>query len=167
VHGDSELDMQNLQGKDLAFGSKLSTSGHLMPRFFLQSEQKIVPEEYFNSVRYSGKHDRTAYWVRDGKVDVGAANAEVVGKMFKDGRLQSGDVRVIWTTPPYADYVWAVHPRVPQSHRQEIRRAFLKLSVDDPQQEMLLSDLGANGFYPASAKDFSVLTQVLASLDAN
>ena len=167
VHGDSKFDMQDLQGKNLAFGSKLSTSGHLMPRFFLQSEHEITPEDHFNSVRYSGKHDRTAYWVRDGEVDVGAANAEVVRKMFKDGRLQPGDVRIIWTTPPYADYVWAVHPSVPESLRQEIQRAFLKLSADDPQHEMLLSNLGANGFYPASAKNFSVLTRVLPSMGGN
>jgi phosphonate transport system substrate-binding protein len=87
--------------------------------------------------------------------------------MFKDGRLQAGDVRIIWTTPPYADYVWAAHPRVPEHHRHEIQRAFLKLSVDDPQHGILLSNLGANGFYPASTKDFSVLTRVLASLDEN
>jgi phosphonate transport system substrate-binding protein len=85
--------------------------------------------------------------------------------MFKDGRLQPGDVRIIWTTPPYADYVWAVHPQVAESHRQEIQRAFLKLSIDDPQHEPLLSNLGANGFYPASTKNFSVLTRVLTSLD--
>lgn len=167
VPGDSELGMQDLQGKRLAFGSKLSTSGHLMPRFFLNSEREITPEDHFDSIRYSGKHDRTAYWVRDGEVDVGAANAEVVRKMFKDGRLQAGDVRIIWTTPPYADYVWAAHPRVAEHHRQEIQRAFLKLSVDNPQHAILLSNLGANGFYPASTKDFSVLTRVLASLDAN
>ena len=167
VPGDSELDMQDLQGKRLAFGSKLSTSGHLMPRFFLQSEREITPEDHFESITYSGKHDRTAYWVRDGEVDVGAANAQVVRKMFEDGRLQPGDVRVIWTTPPYADYVWAVHPRVPEPHRREIQRAFLKLSVDDPQHQILLSNLGSNGFYPASTKNFAVLTRVLASLDEN
>lgn len=167
VRGDGDLEMQDLQGKSLAFGSKLSTSGHMMPRFFLQNEHRITPEDHFNSVRYSGKHDRTAYWVRDGEVDVGAANAEVVRKMLKDGRLQSGDVRIIWTTPPYADYVWAVHPRVPESHRHEIQRAFLKLSVDDSQHKRLLSSLGANGFYPASTKNFSVLTRILASLDTN
>ncbi len=167
VGGDGDLDIRDFRGKSLAFGSKLSTSGHLMPRFFLQSEYEINPEDHFSSVRYSGRHDRTAYWVRDGEVDIGVANAQVVHKMFKDGRLQSGDVQVIWTTPPYADYVWAAHPSVPKSHRRKIQQAFLKLSVDDPLHETLLSNLGANGFFPASTKNFTVLTRVLANLDAN
>lgn len=167
VRGDSNVDMQKLKGKKFAFGSKLSTSGHLMPRFFLQSEYRISPEDHFANVQYSGKHDRTVFWVRDGLVDIGVANAEVVRKMFSDGRLLPGDIRIIWTTPPYADYVWAVHPRVPNSYQQQIRQAFLKLSVDDPLPKALLSNLGANGFYPASSKDFSVLKRVLANMDVN
>ena len=167
VRGDSDLDIRGLQGKRLAFGSTLSTSGHLMPRYFLQNEQGVEPEGHFSSVKYSGKHDRTAYWVRDGVVDVGAANAEVVRKMIDDGRLQPGDIRTIWTTPPYADYVWAAHPRVPESHRRAIQQAFLKLSVDDPQHRKLLSNLGASGFYPASPKDFLVLSRIIATLDTD
>jgi phosphonate transport system substrate-binding protein len=167
VHGESEMGMRDLRGKQMAFGSKLSTSGHLMPRHFLHNVHEITPEDHFKRIRYSGRHDLTAYWVRDGEVDVGAANSEVVSKMFEDGRLQQGDVRIIWTTPPFADYVWAAHPRVPESRRQAIQQAFLKLSVNDPQHEMVLSNLGAAGFYPASTKNFSLLTQVLASLNAD
>lgn len=166
VRGDSELSMQNLEGRSLAFGSKLSTSGHLMPRFFLRSEQGLEPEEHFGSIRYSGKHDRTAYWVRDGEADVGAANAEVVRTMIGDGRLQPEDIRIIWTTSPYADYVWAVHPDVPESHSLAIQQAFLKLSIEDPEHRAVLSNLGASGFYPASTKDFSLLSQVLANMEA-
>jgi len=167
VRGESDVTMRDLEGNKLAFGSKLSTSGHLMPRFFLRSEYRITPEDHFASVQYSGKHDRTVFWVRDGEVDVGAANAEVVRKMLKDGRLLPGDIRIIWTTPPYADYVWAVHPRVPDSYRQAAQQAFLKLSVYDPAAKTLLSNLGANGFYPASSKDFSALKRMLTSLDMN
>ena len=39
------------------------------------------------------------------------ANAEIVRKMFTDGRLGEGDIRIIWTIPPCADNVWAMHPR--------------------------------------------------------
>ena len=135
VAGDRPLTLETLQGKRFSFGSRLSTSGHFMPRHFMQHERGITAEDYFSNVRYSGKHDRTAYWVRDGEVDAGVANSEIIHKMLADGRLRHEDIRIIWTTPPYADYVWAAHPQVPDAHRELIQQAFLKLSVDDPKHK--------------------------------
>jgi phosphonate transport system substrate-binding protein len=42
-----------------------------MPRHFL-AQQNTVPEMFFSAVRYSDNHDKTAAWVRDGVVDLGA-----------------------------------------------------------------------------------------------
>ncbi len=106
----------NFAGRAFAFGSDLSTSGHLMPRYFLQ-EVGIAPESFFGAVRYSGAHDRTAAWVRDGVVDLGAANAEIVDNMLRDGRLAPDAVRIVWETPPYTDYVWAVRPGLSKAFR--------------------------------------------------
>jgi len=163
VAGDNATSFRELQGKTLGFGSQLSTSGHLMPRYYMQRELGAAAEDYFSSVQYSGKHDRTAYWVRDGEIDVGAANSEIIPKMSADGRLRSGDVRVIWTTPPFADYVWAAHPQISDAFRQSIQQAFLKLSVSNPQHEAILLNLGATVFYPAAEKDFVLLKQILVS----
>ena len=165
VAGDSPLTLETLKGKRFSFGSRLSTSGHFMPRHFLRHEQGITAEDYFSSIRYSGKHDRTAYWVRDGEVDAGVANSEIIQTMLVDGRLGSEDIRTIWITPPYVDYVWAAHPQISQAQRERIQHAFLKLSIDDPQHKAVLSKLGADAFYPASTNDFSVLKQVMANID--
>ncbi len=163
VAGDSTDDtLGELKGKRFSFGARLSTSGHLMPRHFLQSEYDITPEEYFGSVRYSGQHDRTAYWVRDGEVEAGVVNTEIVQRMLTDGRLQAGDIRTIWTTPSYADYVWAAHPQVSEVRRERIQDAFLKLSLDNPGEASILVKLGAAAFYPASTKDFSMLGAVMS-----
>jgi len=81
--------------------------------------------------------------------------------MFADGRLQPGDIRIIWTTPPYPDYVWTLHPRIHPVDSERIQQAFLKLSIDNPQHETILSNMSAAGFYPASIEDFSMLKQVM------
>jgi phosphonate transport system substrate-binding protein len=133
-----------------------------MPRHFLHEVRGITPELYFGSIEYFGKHDLTAFRVRDGEADAGVVNAEIVRKMFADGRLQPGDIRIIWTTPPYPDYVWALHPRIHPDTRERIQQAFLQLSIDNPQETAILSGMGAAGFYPASIDDFSMLTQVMA-----
>lgn len=157
-------DCRDFQGERFAFGSRLSTSGHLMPRFYMGKEKEIVPETFFSSVRYSGKHDLTAYWVRDGVVDLGAANAAIIGKMFRDGRLKEDEVRIVWETPPYPDYVWAVRAGVGEADRHQLQRAFLALSSDNAAHAEILSGVDAGGFFPAQAEDFASLKTIAKTL---
>jgi len=44
------LDCPELAGKVFTFGSRLSTSGHLMPRHFLNTEKGVDPEALFGEV---------------------------------------------------------------------------------------------------------------------
>jgi len=164
VAADGARAIEELKGKRFSFGSRLSTSGHLMPRYFLQTEYGINPEDYFDGIQYSGTHDRTAYWVRDGKVDAGIANSDIVRGMFADGRLSPEDVRILWETPPYTDYVWAAHPQVTRANREQLQQAFLKLSVDNAGHKNILSNVGAGSFYPVSIRDFVELKEVMARL---
>ena len=84
--------------------------------------------------------------------------------MFEDGRLSPEDVRILWESPPYTDYVWAVHPRITRADREKIQQAFLKLSVDNAGHKNILSNVGAGSFYPASMRDFAELHEVMAGL---
>ncbi|MDJ0834063.1 MAG: phosphate/phosphite/phosphonate ABC transporter substrate-binding protein [Gammaproteobacteria bacterium] len=158
-------DLSDLKDMPFSFGSELSTSGHLMPRHFLQLNHQIVPEDFFSEVRYSGAHDKTAYLVRDGQVELGVANSEIVRSMLRDGRLGEQDIRIIWETPPYPDYVWAVHEHLPADIRLQLQEAFLQLDSNDDQHLDILSRMGARVFLPAGIGDFQSLRQVAESLD--
>ncbi len=162
---DSALQLADFKDKTFSFGSELSTSGHLMPRYFMQEEKQIVPEQFFSEIHYSGAHDKTAYLVRDGKVDLGVANAEIIHAMIEDGRLKQGEIRTLWQTPPYADYVWAVHDYLDDAVKTQLRNAFLKLDVNNEHHNKMLSRLGARFFLPASASDFTRLKIVAESLE--
>jgi phosphonate transport system substrate-binding protein len=50
--------LEDLRGKSFAFGSRSSTSGHVMPRFYML-RAGIVPEKAFASVTYTGDHKKT------------------------------------------------------------------------------------------------------------
>ena len=60
--------LSDFQKRVLCFGSRLSTSGHLMPRSFLVN-RGIVPEDFFREVIYSGAHDLTVLSVVGGEAD--------------------------------------------------------------------------------------------------
>lgn len=160
VAGDSTAEsLQDLRGKTISFGSKLSTSGHLMPRVFLE-QQNISPESFFDEIEYSGAHDKTAYRVRDGGVDVGVANAATVRSMLMDGRLDRDDIRILWETPPYANYVWAIRPEFDDASRTGLHNAFLLLSPEIDRHAAILAGVNAKGFISADANYFEDLEQI-------
>src|SRR6185312_11846443 len=63
----------DIKGHTFVFGAPSSTSGSLMPRFFLQ-QQGIVPERDFKTVAFSGAHDATVAFVASGRAEAGALN---------------------------------------------------------------------------------------------
>lgn len=153
-------DIEDFEGARLSFGDPLSTSGHIMPRAFLR-ERNIHPEDFFSEIRYSGGHDTTVYWVRDGLVDIGAVNSDIMRNMIKDGRLNDNDVRILWETPAYTNYVFAIQPDFKQKLRTRLLDSFLTLTPRIPAHKQILSSLGASSFLPASNEDFKVLHQAL------
>ena len=151
-----ELSLREFVGATLSFGPALSTSGHLMPRFHLYQEG-IEPETFYRHVRHSDGHDQTVDWVQNGHVDLGAVNSVVVESMFREGRLSLDRVRVLQTTQPYRNYVWAVRPDVPAATRSALQNAFLALEESVPEHAVILDRQGAQGYVPASQDDYDQL----------
>lgn len=150
---DGRQSILEFEGEAFAFGPQLSTSGHVMPRHFLESNG-IDPDTYFASVRYSSGHDETAKLIGDGVVAVGVANCIVIESMIKDGRLGRDELRVLETTPAYANYVWAASEHLSAAIKTRVRDAFLDLDPAHPEHQEILQKLGANAYLPASSSDF-------------
>ena len=129
--------LQDLKGRTFAFGSVSSTSGSLMPRYFLL-QNGINPERDMKQVGYSGAHDATALWVESGKVDAGALNFLVWDKLVQTKKVDLDKVNVFWTTPPYVDYVWTARGDLDPGIQDKIAAAFLKLDYSNPAHRKLL-----------------------------
>ena len=127
TRADSGIDsLEDLRGRDLAFGSPSSTSGHLMPRHHLLAAG-IDPERDLR-VAYSGAHDATALAVAGGRVDAGALNASVWEALAADGRIDPDELVAFFRTPGYHDYNWTAGPSLDAAARDGIAEAFLALS---------------------------------------
>jgi phosphonate transport system substrate-binding protein len=162
VHKDSGITtMEELKGKRFAFGSKSSTSGHLMPRHFMSTMFKIDSTKDFRGAPlYSGSHDATVKMVESGKVDAGAANLMVIKRLLKNKKIDPQLVKLMWTTPPYVDYVWAARSTVSAKMREKFKAAFLSLDANQPSDKKVLDLQGAKGFVEAKIEDFDAVEQV-------
>ncbi|AXT47798.1 MULTISPECIES: putative selenate ABC transporter substrate-binding protein [Chromobacterium] len=145
--------LKELKGDSFAFGSASSTSGHLMPRYFMQKDG-IKPESFFKNVAYSGAHDATVAWVAAGKVEAGVLNSSVWQKLVESKKVDSAKVRVIATTPPYYDYNWTVRGSMDKGLQDKIRQAFLKLDAKNPEQKAVLDLQRASRFIPTKPDNY-------------
>ncbi len=154
--------LDDLKGKSFAFGNRTSTSGHYMLRHRL-GDARIVPEDHFASVVYTGTHDATLRAVADGKVDAGGVNASIFVQRLVDGDPAAAQLRVLWRSRPYTDYVWAARPALSAGVKARLVDAFLDLDASDPRDVQPLAREGAAGYVPAFASDFDEATAVLRS----
>lgn len=145
--------LQDLKGKTFAFGSVSSTSGSLMPRYFM-IQDGIEPEAFFKRIAYSGAHDATAAWVEAGKADAGVLNASVWDKLVATGKVNTDKVRVISTTPPYYDYNWTVRGNLDPVLTEKIKAAFLALDPANPEHKAILDLQAASRFIETAPENY-------------
>ncbi|WP_455231981.1 putative selenate ABC transporter substrate-binding protein [Geopseudomonas aromaticivorans] len=146
--------LQDLKGKTFAFGSVSSTSGSLMPRYFMQKDG-IVPEQFFSRVAFSGAHDATVAWVQAGKVDAGVLNASVWDKLVAAGKVDTAKVKVFATTPTYYDYNWTVRGTLDPQLTARIKAAFLALDPANPEHKAILDLQAASRFIETKPENYA------------
>ena len=97
---------KEIAGKTFSFGSRASTSGRVMPEYFIRQAFGKAPDDVFAKVGFSGDHTRTIQLVQSGAYQVGAVDYSVWELEKKAGRIDGSKVGVIWESPPFPDYQW-------------------------------------------------------------
>jgi phosphonate transport system substrate-binding protein len=151
---------REIAGRSFTFGSRASTSGRLMPEYFIRKEfAGRSPEEIFSRVGFSGDHSRTIQLVQSGAFEVGVLDYTVWELDGKAGKIDPSQVIVIWETPTYPDYNWTVRAGVDAIYgagfKDKLRAALL--AIDDP---TILSQFARSKFIPAKNSDYAPIEEV-------
>lgn len=122
----------DIEGHTFTFGSKGSTSGRLMPEFFIRQHLSKSPDEAFKRVGFSGDHSKTLALVQSGAYEVGALNYKVWDNELAAGTVDTSKVRIIWRTPTYPDYNWTVRGDVDEVYGEgfaaKLQQALLSMT---------------------------------------
>ena len=169
ANADTGLEMsdsfpEKIKDMKFTFGSEQSTSGRLMPSFFIEKETGTAPEKWFSiPVGFSGAHDKTAKLVESGAFQVGALSYKKYDSMVESGKLDKEKCKIIWKTPPYADYNWTAHPELDQIHGEgfidKIQAALIDIS-----DEQLLKALTRSKIISAKNEDFQGIEDIAKKL---
>ena len=169
AHKDTGLEQSDefpsgLSGLKFTFGSESSTSGRLMPAFFIRKETGQAPDEFFGSQpAFSGNHDKTVELVESGQFQAGAVNYKVYDQRVADGETDPEVCRIVWVTPDYSDYNFTAHPDLESMFGEGFtdRLQSALIEMDGPE---LLAAFPRKSLIAAKNSDFDDILEVAISL---
>lgn len=155
--------LTSLAGHTLTFGSETSTSGRLMPQYFMK-EAGLDLARLKGKPGFSGSHDATIEAVASGSFEVGAVNEQVWTKAKAAAKVDLSMVEVLWRTPGYADYHWIARPdldlRLGAGSTQKITELLLGLDVAEPEDKAVLDLFGATAFVATQNSNYDRIEAV-------
>ena len=153
-----------LKGKRFTFGSESSTSGRLMPQYFLAQAGVKLADFAGGAPGFSGSHDATIALVQSGTYDAGAVNEQVWKSNLRSGKANRSKVVQIWRTPSYPDYLWLGQPNLDQRFGKgfsaKLRQSIISWRPTDPEQKQILSLFGAQQFTTVKPDEYKQIEQV-------
>ena len=160
----AQSDLQQLKGKRFTFGSESSTSGRLMPQYFLNQAGVQLGDFAGGNPGFSGSHDALIALVQSGTYDAGVVNEQVWRSRIEEGKVDTTKVVELWRTPGYANYTWVVQPSLDKDYgegfTQRLEQAFTGLNPKDPRQAQILELFGAETFVPATNAQYEAIEAV-------
>lgn len=159
--------LAGLAGHSFTFGSETSTSGRLMPQYFME-EAGLDQADLSGQPGFSGSHDATIEAVASGSFEAGAVNAQVWKTTLEAGEVDTSGVVELFTTPGYADYHWLARPDIDETFgvgtSQKLVDAMLALDAANPDDAEILDLFGATSFVPTENANYDKIAEVAKGL---
>ena len=154
THRDSPLksiDDMIANGKTLSFGmgDPQSTSGTLVPTYYVFSQRKLDPKNVFRVTR-SANHGGNLLAVINKQVDVATNNSEELDKLKLRDPAKHAEVKILWTSPliPRDPLVW--RKDLPADMKEKIKKFVLGYGKDQREKDILKGMQQIAGFRESS-----------------
>lgn len=145
--GITSLDQVMKNGKDLTFGigDPNSTSGTLVPTYYVFTLNGLDPKTHFKVVR-SSNHEGNFLAVVNRQVDVATSNSEQTQKVKEKTPEKLDQIRILWTSPliPRDPLVW--RKDLPSDLKKKIQDFAVNYGKDDREKEILKNLYRLKGF---------------------
>lgn len=132
--------LADLEGKKLAMSDPNSTSGYIMPMFYLYKAEGIDLHSFFGETQFVGGHAPGLQAVYKGNFDAIFTWRYPHGKdgsikrLERKGMVPEGAFREIWRTPRMApNDPWTVRKSAPEDFKADVKAALLALPEADPE----------------------------------
>jgi len=151
-------DLTPLAPLRFTYGSETSTSGRLMPAFFLR-EQGVDPQGFPGGPGFSGSHDATLALVASGTYQAGVLNEQVWTSRSGEGRVDPAVVEYA-RTPAYHDYHWLLGPQATERLGDDLGMRLRDHLTGLPAGDEVLELFGAGSFVATEAANYDQIEEI-------
>ena len=160
--------LKKLKNLRFTFGSENSTSGRLMPQYFLNNAGIKIKDFKGKRAGFSGSHDATIALVNSGAFDAGALNKQVWENSLKNNPKRTNNVSLFWITPNYFDYHWVAQGNLDNRFRKgftkELKSTILNLDIKNKEHKKILDMFNAKKFIKAESSDYKNIEEIARKL---
>ena len=147
--------IDNAADLTFAFNDPNSTSGFLVPSYYVFAQNGVNPQDAFSELIFAGSHEATAQAVANDQVDVATNNSESMARLQETDAEAFEQVQVIWTSPLIPGDPIAYKSDIPECLKAEFQDFFY--NIDD---EAVLGPLDWSGFDPAGDTDWNPIREL-------
>ena len=164
THKDSAiktLDQVMKNGKDYTFGigDPSSTSGTLVPTYYVFTMNKLDPKTHFKVMR-SSNHEGNFLAVLNKQIDVATSNSEMTEKMKEKSPEKLEQIRILWTSPliPRDPLVW--RKDLPADVKKKVKDFVTGYGKTDREKEILKNMYRLAGFKASTDAQLTPIRQL-------
>jgi phosphonate transport system substrate-binding protein len=158
----STLDDVLKNGKSLTFGNgdPNSTSGFLVPSFYVFAKNKIDAKTHFKIVR-SANHETNALAVANKQIDVATNNSENLEKIQERFPEKFRDIKIVWTSPLIPLDPLVMRKDLPEAVKVKLKTFFFNYGKTSPQEKDVLMKISKlSGFKESSNRQLIPIRQL-------
>ena len=160
--------LKKLKNLRFTFGSENSTSGRLMPEYFINDSGIKIKDFKGKRAGFSGSHDSTIALVNSGAFDAGALNKQVWENNLKNNPKRTNNVNLFWITPDYVDYHWVAQGNLDNRFREgftkELKSTILNLDIKNTEHKKILDMFNAKKFIESKSIDYNNIESIARKL---
>ena len=142
--------ISDIKGKNMAYGDKVSTSSHLIPKSVLAEQGLDAGRDY--QEHFVGSHDAVALAVQNGHAQAGGLSRPIFESLVERKMVSLDKVKVLEYSKPFPQYPWTLRSNLKPELKDKIRNAFLNLK--DP---AVLKAFKADGFDAITDRQYDVV----------
>ena len=96
--GGDKYVLENAANLQFAFNDPNSTSGYLVPSYYVFAQNSVNPKKAFKRLIFAGNHEATAMAIANNQVDVATNNNEALSRLAKANPSAREKIETIWTS---------------------------------------------------------------------
>ncbi len=148
--------------KNLTFaaGDPKSTSGYVVPNYYVFARNKVQPEQAFKKI-ITGNHQENALRVARGEADVGTCNDSELAAFRLRTPADAANLRVLWESKeiPESPMLW--QKNLPAPMKAKLQQFFTEYGAKSAQEQENLKRInGLKRFRPSSNRQLLAIADI-------